>query len=142
MATNYYGNPPYNSANIKSNLTFKPLYSTQQTQESANQQHANAMQAGTPAWLMKQFGGGGFRRGPGTMAAAMPQITGAQLAASLVGPQQQFQDTAANEQHRLGVEQSQFGDSMGQLGNLTALRNPMQQGGQNIIQSLLMSLLS
>ena len=131
MAAQY----PYGTAQITSNLAYQPMYTPQQIQERGNLDHANAAQSANMRFQQKPFGGGGFRSGPNSAAMTPWNDAFSRMQTSM--PQAQLWGDTANEQHRLNTEQAQFGDVMGQLGNLGQLQNPQWQG---VLQSILGSL--
>ena len=127
---------PTGIANIRTPLTYQDIYTPQQTRETANQSIAGM--AFNPKWAAQKFGGQGQRTGAYQMAQAMPAITAAQAGMAAAMPRQQFEDDYANTQHKQRVGMGQFGDVMGQLGNVSNLQNPF---GNNVMQQIMQLLM-
>lgn len=126
--------PPYGTAQIRTPIEYQDLYTPQDTAAAGNQASADYSALANPRFAAKGFRMPGVRRSASTFAAAMPQIGANQVAAALAPIQQKAQDDYANAQHLNQVQQAQFGDVMGQLGNVTRLQNPF---GQNILSQIM-----
>lgn len=96
---------------------YSPIYTDNQSQIYANQQASKARQLGSPRTAMKRFSRPGMSHDEGTLAAAMPQITGARAAADNLLGTLPLQDAFANEQFMLSGQEA-AGQETSQLANL------------------------